>query len=59
MTWRDVLDCKNGVWALEDFLKIVDVSGYKFFAWNGDVYFFKKIDGRLDYLETGIRVESL
>lgn len=58
MTWRDVLDSDKFPFAylpeLIDFV-VDNKLGYKFFAWNGMVFF---LHGK-DYFETGIETKNL
>lgn len=59
LTWQDVLDCKYYPKRIDNFLEIVRVSGYKYFAWNGSVFYLISIDGYLTFSDTGISVETL
>lgn len=61
LTWKDVLNSHvpYARWGhIEEFLPIVDITGYRFFSWNGRIYEIQK--GReLTYRNTGLTEEDL
>ena len=61
MSWRDVLDCKFFPMHISNFVKIVEMSGYKYFAWNGRIYKIHKVgEGHpVAYSETDLTVDDL
>lgn len=53
--WRDILYSGHRLWKdLEEFFEFAMQSGYKFFAWNGRIYF---ITNRM-YMDTGWTVDN-
>lgn len=58
MTWRDVLDVKPGTnyGHITVFARAAQLLGYRFIAWEGQVYFI--VDGN-DLVDTGISSQEL
>ena len=59
MTWRDVFDCKEEAHMqsrLENYAELAWRSGYKFLAFDGEIYF--KPDLSTNPTKTGLTVES-
>ena len=63
ITWRNVIDSysPNRAWFghIEDYLKIVENSGYIYFHWNGRIYKLITIKENLSYEDTGLKVDDL
>lgn len=62
ITWRQVLDSEAEFarhWgSIDKFLPVVEITGYKYFCWNGLIYELTSTRP-LDYKETGLTVEDL
>lgn len=56
MSWKHVFDCKKLYEYRDHIAKAANLAGYKFFLYDGNVYF---VDKRYTYHETGLRVEDL
>ncbi len=58
MTWRDVLDVKPGTnyGHILVFARAARLLGYRFIAWNGEVYF---IVDESELIDTGVSSDDL
>lgn len=56
MSWIHVLDCKKYWGSLDTFAAFASQSGYRFFNWNGSIYFI--LSSGL-YEDTGLTVEDV
>ena len=65
MTWRAVLDVKNLTMKRSDMAEMCHKLGYRFFAFNGEIYFVPVYlmsntpSGLIAYFDTGLSVDSL
>lgn len=57
MTWKEVLNASANLSnSQQDMIELCLKSGYKFFAWNGQIYF---VNSAGTMFETGLTVDSL
>jgi len=58
LTWREVFDSyQSPIHDIENMLKLLKTTGYKYFDWNGLVY--KVSEDYKNCRETGLTVEDL